>query len=129
MSRNPDVSEGHHIDSRKYRAYIETLGRICATQFGSMGEHIIFDSAILANASANAATKSQAGVRGHANAILGGNTNMSDNDATITRFGWKAQNKSMLMFAGEAEANGVIQRFNALSAGQQQDVLNFLRSL
>lgn len=28
-----------------------------------------------------------------------------------------------------SEANGVIQRFNALSAGQQQDVLNFLRSL
>ena len=28
-----------------------------------------------------------------------------------------------------SEANGVIQRFNALSAGAQQDVLNFLRSL
>jgi CxxC motif-containing protein (DUF1111 family) len=28
-----------------------------------------------------------------------------------------------------SEANGVVQRFNALSAGQQQDVLNFLRSL
>jgi CxxC motif-containing protein (DUF1111 family) len=28
-----------------------------------------------------------------------------------------------------SEANGVIQRFNALSAGQQQDILNFLRSL
>jgi CxxC motif-containing protein (DUF1111 family) len=28
-----------------------------------------------------------------------------------------------------SEANGVIQRFNALSSGQQQDVLNFLRSL
>jgi CxxC motif-containing protein (DUF1111 family) len=42
------------------------------------------------------------GVRGHANAILGGNTNLSANDGTITRFGWKAQNKSLLMFAGEA---------------------------
>ena len=39
---------------------------------------------------------------GHANAILGGNTNLSANDGTITRFGWKAQNKSLLMFAGEA---------------------------
>jgi CxxC motif-containing protein (DUF1111 family) len=28
-----------------------------------------------------------------------------------------------------SEANGVIQQFNSLSAGQQQDVLNFLRSL
>ncbi len=51
---------------------------------------------------ANAATNSQFGVRGHANAILGGNTNLSANDGTITRFGWKAQNKSLLMFAGEA---------------------------
>jgi CxxC motif-containing protein (DUF1111 family) len=60
------------------------------------------DSAILANLQANSATKSQAGVQGHANAILGGNTNLSANDGTITRFGWKAQNKSLLMFAGEA---------------------------
>jgi CxxC motif-containing protein (DUF1111 family) len=60
------------------------------------------DSAILANQSANAAAKSQAGVRGHANAIQGGSTNLSANDGTITRFGWKAQNKSLLMFAGEA---------------------------
>jgi CxxC motif-containing protein (DUF1111 family) len=62
----------------------------------------ISDSAILANMTANAAANSQAGVHGHANAILGGNTNLSANDGTITRFGWKAQNKSLLMFAGEA---------------------------
>jgi CxxC motif-containing protein (DUF1111 family) len=31
-----------------------------------------------------------------------GSPNRSGNDATITRFGWKAQNKSGLMFAGEA---------------------------
>ncbi|HYB32724.1 MAG TPA: di-heme oxidoredictase family protein [Steroidobacteraceae bacterium] len=60
------------------------------------------DSAILANQRANAAVKQQFGVRGHPNAILGGNTNRSANDGTITRFGWKAQNKSLLMFAGEA---------------------------
>jgi CxxC motif-containing protein (DUF1111 family) len=28
--------------------------------------------------------------------------NLSGNDQTITRFGWKAQNKSLLMFSGEA---------------------------
>jgi len=38
----------------------------------------------------------------HPNAHLGGNTNRSANDGTITRFGWKAQNKSLLLFAGEA---------------------------
>lgn len=37
-------------------------------------------------------------------ALLGieGRPNRSGNDGTITRFGWKAQNKSMTMFAGEA---------------------------
>jgi CxxC motif-containing protein (DUF1111 family) len=31
-----------------------------------------------------------------------GSFNRSGNDGTITRFGWKAQNKSLLIFAGEA---------------------------
>jgi CxxC motif-containing protein (DUF1111 family) len=60
------------------------------------------DSAILANMAANATSNSRLGVTGHPNAILGGNANSSANDGTITRFGWKAQNKSLLMFAGEA---------------------------
>jgi len=33
---------------------------------------------------------------------IGGRFNTSGNDGTITRFGWKAQNKSLVMFAGEA---------------------------
>lgn len=60
------------------------------------------DSAILANARADTAAKRRAGVWGHPNAHLGGNTNRSANDGTITRFGWKAQNKSLLLFSGEA---------------------------
>jgi CxxC motif-containing protein (DUF1111 family) len=39
---------------------------------------------------------------GHANAHLSGNVNRNANDGTITRFGWKAQNKSLLLFAAEA---------------------------
>ncbi|HTC48902.1 MAG TPA: di-heme oxidoredictase family protein [Candidatus Aquilonibacter sp.] len=35
--------------------------------------------------------------------VIGGVFNTSGNDGTITRFGWKAQNKSLLIFAGEAE--------------------------
>ncbi|PYQ94983.1 MAG: thiol oxidoreductase, partial [Acidobacteria bacterium] len=31
-----------------------------------------------------------------------GNVNRNGNDGTITRFGWKAQNKSLVIFAGEA---------------------------
>jgi Di-haem oxidoreductase, putative peroxidase len=40
----------------------------------------------------------------NANAAMGisGHFNTSGNDGTITKFGWKAQNKSLLVFAGEA---------------------------
>lgn len=33
---------------------------------------------------------------------IAGTFNVSGNDGTITRFGWKAQNKSQIIFAGEA---------------------------
>jgi cytochrome c peroxidase len=38
----------------------------------------------------------------HANGIASGVFNHNGNDGTITRFGWKAQNKSLLIFSGEA---------------------------
>jgi CxxC motif-containing protein (DUF1111 family) len=60
------------------------------------------DSVILANLVANSTAKQRSGVAGHPNAVQGGTVNRSANDGTITRFGWKAQNKSLLMFAGEA---------------------------
>ena len=52
------------------------------------------DAALRANLEATAAARSKLGI--------GGTFNRSPNDGTITRFGWKAQNKSLLMFAGEA---------------------------
>jgi CxxC motif-containing protein (DUF1111 family) len=33
---------------------------------------------------------------------IGGRLNRNGNDGTVTRFGWKAQNKSLLLFSGEA---------------------------
>ena len=76
--------------------------RIPTPVFGAGLIEAIPDSAILANMQANASQKSALGISGHANAHLSGNVNRSANDGTITRFGWKAQNKSLLMFAGEA---------------------------
>jgi CxxC motif-containing protein (DUF1111 family) len=76
--------------------------RIPTPVFGAGLIEGISDSAILANMQANASAKSELGIHGHANAHLSGNVNLSANDGTITRFGWKAQNKSLLMFAGEA---------------------------
>jgi CxxC motif-containing protein (DUF1111 family) len=76
--------------------------RIPTPVFGAGLIEAIPDSAILANIHSNATEKSAMGISGHANAHLSGNVNRSANDGTITRFGWKAQNKSLLMFASEA---------------------------
>ena len=76
--------------------------RIPTPVFGAGLIEAISDSAILANMKADASLKTGLGIYGHPNAHLSGNANRSANDGTITRFGWKAQNKSLLMFASEA---------------------------
>jgi CxxC motif-containing protein (DUF1111 family) len=76
--------------------------RIPTPMFGAGLIEAIPDSAILANMNANSNIKKPLGISGHPNAHQSGNANHSANDGTITRFGWKAQNKSLLMFAGEA---------------------------
>ena len=76
--------------------------RIPTPVFGAGLIEAIPDSAIIANMQANTSEKAQLGIHGHPNAHLSGNVNRSANDGTITRFGWKAQNKSLLMFSGEA---------------------------
>src|SRR5258708_6704388 len=52
------------------------------------------DATLQANLAANASQKSSLGI--------GGRLNTTGNDGTVTRFGWKAQNKSLEIFAGEA---------------------------
>jgi CxxC motif-containing protein (DUF1111 family) len=76
--------------------------RIPTPTFGAGLIEAIPDAAILANMTADQAAKSSVHISGHVNAHLSGNANRSGNDGTITRFGWKAQNKSLLMFSGEA---------------------------
>ncbi len=68
--------------------------RIPTQMFGLGLIDSIQDSEILSHFNASAALRAQLGVQGA--------TNRSGNDGTITRFGWKAQNKSLTMFAGEA---------------------------
>jgi len=70
--------------------------RIPTPTFGGGLVEAIPDSAILANRAAYAATKAAAGIPGR--------PNRNGNDGTITRFGWKAQNKSLLLFSGEGAA-------------------------
>jgi CxxC motif-containing protein (DUF1111 family) len=76
--------------------------RIPTPMFGAGLIEAIPDFAILANLAADREMKSSLRIAGRANAHLSGNANRSGNDGTITRFGWKAQNKSLLIFAGEA---------------------------
>ena len=81
--------------------------RIPTPTFGAGLIELIPDWAILANRASAASAKTALGIRGRANfAVAGrtisGQTNSNGNDGTIARFGWKAQNKSLLLFAGEA---------------------------
>jgi CxxC motif-containing protein (DUF1111 family) len=66
----------------------------------------ISDSAILANVNSQASAKQQWGIGGRPNrthdGAINGVANTNGNDGTVTRFGWKAQNKSLETFGGEA---------------------------
>ena len=68
--------------------------RIPTPTFGLGLIENITEDTIIANQSSEGAWKQFLGVSG--------TPNRSGNDGSITRFGWKAQNKSLLMFSGEA---------------------------
>ena len=68
--------------------------RIPTPVFGLGLIETISDATILNSFASTAAVRAALGI--------GGIPNRSGNDTSITRFGWKAQNKSGLMFAGEA---------------------------
>ena len=62
--------------------------------FGAGLIESIPDATIMNNMKVNASLKAFLGISGH--------PNTSGNDGSLTRFGWKAQNKSLEVFAGEA---------------------------
>jgi mono/diheme cytochrome c family protein len=68
--------------------------RIPTPVFGAGLIEQIPDSVIMANQAADSATKAEFRITGR--------TNKNGNDGTIARFGWKAQNQSLLLFSGEA---------------------------
>jgi CxxC motif-containing protein (DUF1111 family) len=68
--------------------------RIPTPVFGLGLIETISDATILNSFASTAVARAALGIRG--------SPNRSGNDGTITRFGWKAQNKSGLLFAGEA---------------------------
>jgi CxxC motif-containing protein (DUF1111 family) len=80
--------------------------RIPTPLFGAGLIEQIPDSVIVANGAANASAKNSLGIKGRPNLIISGKVtgeaNNNGNDGTIARFGWKAQNQSLLLFSGEA---------------------------
>jgi CxxC motif-containing protein (DUF1111 family) len=85
------------IRQEDFEAQVETgnvIFRIPTPVFGAGLIEQIPDRVIRANREANAFRKAALGISGR--------PNHNGNDQTITRFGWKAQNKSLLLFAGEA---------------------------
>src|SRR5262249_4504513 len=68
--------------------------RIPSPTFGLGLVEAVPDSGLQATFAAGAQRRGSLGISG--------SFNHSGNDGTITRLGWKAQNKSLLIFAGEA---------------------------
>jgi CxxC motif-containing protein (DUF1111 family) len=68
--------------------------RIPTPTFGTGLLESITDATLTGNLAANGARKQSLGISGH--------FNRSGNDGSITKFGWKAQNVSLLVFSGEA---------------------------
>jgi CxxC motif-containing protein (DUF1111 family) len=86
-----DTPPGCNISQPNFAAHLgEIIFRIPTPIFGAGLIEAIPDATIAAN---EAATKTL-GISGHAN--------RNGNDGTISRFGWKAQNKSLVVFSGEA---------------------------
>jgi CxxC motif-containing protein (DUF1111 family) len=81
--------------------------RIPTPVFGAGLIEQIPDTAILANQASSASQKRSLGISGRPNFRVSGRTisgqaNNNGNDGTISRFGWKAQNQTLLLFSGEA---------------------------
>jgi CxxC motif-containing protein (DUF1111 family) len=88
---------GCHIEQPDFEREIRNRNivfRIPSPVFGTGLIEQILDTTILANLAASSSTKQSLGIRGR--------VNRNGNDGTITRFGWKAQNQSLLIFSAEA---------------------------
>jgi CxxC motif-containing protein (DUF1111 family) len=76
--------------------------RIPTPLFGTGLVEQVPAASILASHGATAAARAALAIGGRPNRVVGGRVNVNPNDRTISRFGWKAQNQSLLLFAGEA---------------------------
>jgi CxxC motif-containing protein (DUF1111 family) len=93
--RGRDDAGSCNINQPSFNLALQTnniIFRIPTPMFGSGLIDNIEESTLLANAQANSVNSFG----------VSGTFNHNGNDNTIARFGWKAQNKSLLIFSGEA---------------------------
>jgi CxxC motif-containing protein (DUF1111 family) len=88
----PDQPSGCNLVQEDYSQSSNIIFRIPTPTFGLGLVEAIPDSTLAQNLASS----------GGASLGITGRLNRNGNDGTVTRFGWKAQNKSLLMFAGEA---------------------------
>ena len=88
----PGQPSGCNLVQEDFSQTSNIIFRIPTPTFGLGLIEAITDSALVQNLASS----------GGASLGIAGRLNRNGNDGTVTRFGWKAQNKSLLMFAGEA---------------------------
>ncbi|MEZ5399443.1 MAG: di-heme oxidoredictase family protein [Bryobacteraceae bacterium] len=89
-----DAPPGCNIQQPDFSQQGNLVFRIPTPAFGLGLIEAIPDSTLRASFAASAARRQALGIAGR--------FNTNGNDGTITRFGWKAQNKSLAIFSGEA---------------------------
>ena len=88
----PNVPSNCRLDQEDFSNASNIIFRIPTPTFGLGLVEAITDSALQQNLDSN----------GGGRLGIGGRLNRNGNDGTVTRFGWKAQNKSLLLFSAEA---------------------------
>ncbi|HLJ28763.1 MAG TPA: di-heme oxidoredictase family protein [Candidatus Angelobacter sp.] len=100
ISGRSDAPANCTIDQEDFQAQQAANNVVFRIPIPTFGDGFVENTPETSLAAAANAAKAEAGTT--FGAISFGVFNLSGNDQTITRFGWKAQNKSLLMFAGEA---------------------------
>jgi CxxC motif-containing protein (DUF1111 family) len=90
----PGCTQETQPNFAEYQSAGDIIYRQPTPTFGEGLMEMITETSIYANMNSNLTLKASLGITGHAN--------LSTDDGTITRFGWKAQNKSLTYFSGEA---------------------------
>jgi CxxC motif-containing protein (DUF1111 family) len=92
ISGRSDAPQGCNLTQPDFSNSSNIIYRIPTPTFGLGLIEAIQDTTLVQNVAQSASSRLG----------ISGSLNRNGNDGTVTRFGWKAQNKSLLMFAGEA---------------------------